>query len=272
VTHGAGDRYLGIDGGGSTSRARLDDGGTEPLLERTAGPANAQTVSPTELRASLDALLRDCPSPTAAAICLAGCGPASEARPRVERYFRERFPTTTLRFEPDYVAALACFDEPIAACVLSGTGSVVCSVGPAGDIVTSGGQGFLVGDDGSAFRLGQRLLERFGRVHEAANPPAVVARAAPVLTAAASRGCAWAQEILTDEMRLLAGTVARHLARHQPGAANPAIGVIGGTWNSEIARCAFADELRREMSFGALVRAARQPVEAAVLLARQACP
>jgi hypothetical protein len=48
--------------------------------------------------------------------------------------------------------------------------------------------------------------------------------------------------------------------------------VIGGTWNSEIARCAFADELRREMSFGALVRAARQPVEAAVLLARQACP
>ncbi len=293
-----GSAYLGLDGGGSTSIVRVEDHSGRVLFNRSGGPTNPSVMSPPALRAQFDDLLRDCPEPEVAAVCLAGVGPVSEKRPPIERALRERFGTAVLRLEPDFLAALWCFDAPITACVMSGTGSLVCSRDASGRIATSGGHGFLLGDHGSAFRLGQRVLERYvsdpnsvgdlaprveaaldvsgvdaavSKVYGAVAPPALVARAAPVLIEAATLGYSWACEMLVNEMRPLASTTAEHLVRHSLDVPRPILGLIGGTWTSSTVRQVFRSQLHRcGVTAEAFASPSRQPVQAAVLLAREA--
>lgn len=207
---------LGIDGGGSSTVAcALSDAGTV-RFERTVGATNPHTVPAATVADRLRELLDDCPDPAAVVACVAGILGA-EGGDAYERCLHQRFPDAIIRLEPDSVAALECFDPPVAVVVIAGTGSRVCSRLASGEVVTSGGKGYLLGDHGSAFRLGQRLVARYvedpesvddlgpsidaelgvpsartivATVHASATPAALLARTAPLLTGAADCGSA----------------------------------------------------------------------------------
>lgn len=267
--------YLGLDGGGSSSRVRVR--GIDPAhrttyeTARRGGPLNVTTLAPAEWRATIDGLLAGFPEPTAAVVCIAGVR-STMSRRAVLRHLRVRFPAARLRVEPDFVAALECFDRPVATCVVAGTGSIVCSRDRHGGVATTGGEGPRLGDRGSAFRLGERALAYDPVVARAAMAgdgvsPAAVAALAPHLTRAADAGDPIARREVADEMAQLARVTVSHLDAHPPRRLRPRIGLVGSVWTSAAARTAYADALRAACPGVTLVRAVRQPVDAALALA-----
>jgi N-acetylglucosamine kinase-like BadF-type ATPase len=288
---------LGIDGGGSTTTARLEDGHGSRLFERVTGPTNPDSTPFEEVRARFDDLLTACRPPDAIAVCLAGMASAATGE-RVGGWFRERFRGAVVRTEPDYAAAVRCFDPEPAICVIAGTGSLVCSRDGRGTLVTSGGTGHRHGDEGSAYRLGRALVARYAddprsvdglgpaiaravgvdapdgavaALRRPDTPPAVLAAAAPVLCRAADDGHAWAVALVTAEMDGLGALAAAHADRHGL-TADLSLGLVGGVWSSPAARAAFDASLRdrRGGRPAAVAPAVRTPAQAAVLLAREA--
>lgn len=288
--------YLGIDGGGSVTHARVEDGEGRVLFERSGPGTNPRTTSQSLLDERFEDLLSNCPAPTTAAVCLAGlAGPDTQAV--AARSFKRCFPDTEARFEPDFATALRVFPRDVTACVIAGTGSLVCSRASDGRVITNGGKGFILGDEGSAFRLGRALLSRYledpslhdalaasvadalsleegcsviATVHSAPDPARIVGQAAPLLTAAAHAGHAWAIELVDREMAELAALVGLHLHRHHESITDPVLGLSGGVWNSDAAREAFARHVAEHVAGVAQYeRPVITPVEAAVHLARE---
>ena len=237
---------VGIDAGGSRTRARALAGG-RVIYEGQGGPGNPLAAGADVLAASYHAALAGCPEPVRVAACVAGAG-GLRGRMQVSELLSDRFPGAIIQVVPDYVAAMRAAPEGTDAVVIAGTGSVVCSAAPDGSHNVSGGRGWILGDRGSAVRLGQSALEWFcedaGSDAEAATlvrdclgmtdwrqivdalsastqPAALLARAAPVLTRAAESGSDWAVTRLDAEMAALAAVTVRHVGRHlqpAPGA------------------------------------------------------
>jgi glucosamine kinase len=286
---------LGIDAGGSRTRARatLDD---RVVFEGSGGPGNPLAADEETLRASYESALAGCPEPVQVAACVAGTG-GEEQRAHVSAILKERFPDSAVLVLPDYVGAVLAAPRGTDVTVIAGTGSLVCSRPSEGTYVTSGGRGWILGDHGSAARIGRAALEWFcddpqvvpadvataikraygtrewrfivSDLSSTPNPAAMLGRAAPVVTKAAERGQDWALRILDAEMTTLARQTARHIERHCPGLWRIKIALAGGVWNSRAARALFASAVARDRDPGSVViaRSRRDPLDGAVLLA-----
>jgi len=207
-----------------------------------------------------------------------------------------RFPGADIHVAPDYVAAFLAAPQGTDACIVAGTGSVVCSRAGDGGYRVSGGLGWILGDHGSAARLGRAALEHFvsqpatvpasfaaaigeifgdsdrrsvvSAVQTARNPAPLLARAAPLLTAAAQTQQPWATERLDAEMTALAATAARHIEQHIAGTQEVHVALCGGVWASQIARSSLTSALARASSRRAVVtRSFGDPIAGAVRLA-----
>jgi N-acetylglucosamine kinase-like BadF-type ATPase len=83
-------------------------------------------------------------------------------RDRAVSILREIFPGARVRVEPDYTAAFFACPAETDVCVISGTGSLVCSQDPESKLICrSGGGGYLIGDEGSAFQFGRDAVKQF---------------------------------------------------------------------------------------------------------------
>ena len=105
-------------------------------------------------------------------------------------------------------------------------------------------------------------------VYASPNAAALLARAAPLLTAAADRRLAWAARLLGQEMTALAATTVRHIEQHMPDAPQVRIALSGGVWTSDAALAAFTGALEHAASRAvAVARSSRDALDGAVLLA-----
>jgi N-acetylglucosamine kinase-like BadF-type ATPase len=279
------DVAVGIDAGGSSTRARAVRGGTI-VHEGAGGPGNPVMADRRTLHESYRAALAGCPSPSRVAACVSGTTHESK-RAQVEDLLARRFPGAVVRVMPDYLGPLMAAPQGTDLCVVAGTGSVVCSRDAAGYCRVTGGHGWILGDHGSAARLGQAALEYFvadpdrasatlvgavgqlfGRsdwrsvvraVHNAPNPAPLLARAAPLLTRAAEDRVRWAAELLDEEMSRLAATAARHIEHYLPDRHELQVALSGGVWTSTAARASFIPAL--EQASGRHVVASRSPID-----------
>lgn len=290
----SGEFVIGIDGGGTSTTARVERDG-EVVMARTGGPTNVTWTSGDVLIQRLAELLRGFPTPSRAAICLAGID-HHRCPARLEKFFAERFPGAAVRFEPDYAAALCTLPKGTLVGVIAGSGSVVCSRDPAGTFVSTGGNGYQVDDYGSSYRLGQALVSRFledplaldhltsplcrllgvqrreemvDALHQSGSTPSLLAGAAPLVTAAADAGERWANEVIEEQLAPLAAMTARHLFRHHRSVIHPTVGLVGGVWESPSTVRIFTRLLRAKTASIMLttVIASRPPVHGAVRLA-----
>ena len=150
---------LGIDAGGSHSRARLTDLEGAVLGEARAGAANA-CIGAEKLRAVLLSVTRDVIAAAGLdasdmALVDAGMGIAGICRPGMLRAIsRLEFPFRSVRLETDAVIAnLGAHRGEDGATLVLGTGSVAyIKVGNAS--TTIGGYGFPISDEGSGAALG----------------------------------------------------------------------------------------------------------------------
>jgi N-acetylglucosamine kinase-like BadF-type ATPase len=291
---------VGIDAGGTATRARAVRAG-RLVHAGTGGPGNPLSADAQTILASYRAALAGCPPATQVAACVAGTrSPAQHAQ--ITELLAGFFPGAAIQVVPDYVGALLAAPDQTDACVVAGTGSVICSQGADGGYPASGGRGWILGDHGSAARLGRTALEHYvddpaavpagfaaalgqaighrdpsrivAAVNSAPDPARLLARAAPLLTGAAEAGSDWAVRHLDTEMAMLAATTARHIGQHvsgQPGTApgSPVrIALAGGVWASPAARSSFTVALDRGSPQPVIVtRSAADPVTGAVRLA-----
>jgi N-acetylglucosamine kinase-like BadF-type ATPase len=288
---------VGIDAGGSSTRARaVSDGAV--VWEGSGGPGNPVMADQETLRASYHAALAGFPSPSRVAACVSGTSDEAK-RAQIEDLLAERFPGVMVRVLPDYVASVMAAPPGTDVCVVAGTGSVVGSRDAAGTYCATGGRGWILGDHGSAARLGRAALEYvvsdprraaaplaeavgelFGdcdwrtvvrAVHAAPNPAPLLARAAPLLTRAAEDQAGWAIELLDEEMSALAASTAWHIEHYLHGKPEIRAALSGGVWTSEAARSSFGRALKQAVRCQVIVsQSMNDPLDGAVRLAENA--
>ena len=284
------DVVLGIDAGGSSTRARAVRLGST-VHQGAGGPGNPIMADAQTVRASYHAALAGCPAPSRVAACVSGT-----SRAEIERLLAERFPDAHIRVMPDYAACVTVAPPRTDICIVAGTGSVVCSKAADGSFRVTGGRGWILGDHGSAARLGRAALEHFAAdpkrapasfpdaigqmfgssdwravvdaVHTAPNPAPLLARAAPLLTAAAEGQLPWAVSLLDGEMTALAASAVRHIEQYMARAPQVRIALSGGVWASQTARASLTQALARTTNGKVtVIRSVRDALDGAVLLA-----
>jgi len=159
------DLYLGIDAGGTHTRARLVSAGGDLLGAGEAGPANGRIGLPDALRAVEDAYSQAFAEAGLGqadfASTLVGLGIAGLNRRGVLPGLQEHdFPFRSIAFASDAaIANLGAHAGGDGAIAIVGTGSI--GFGRVGDdVFTIGGYGFPISDEGSGADLGMRAIRR----------------------------------------------------------------------------------------------------------------
>jgi glucosamine kinase len=162
-------RLLGLDIGGSSSRARLVDGG-RILADVEGAGANVAVLPPSHVESRLRELLAGIGATPDA--CCAGSAGAEVpvARARLEQLLASILPgcKITVVHDSHLVLAAAGFDSGIA--LISGTGAVVYGRDREGRDARAGGWGWQVGDDGSAAWLAREAAREVMRRSDAREP------------------------------------------------------------------------------------------------------
>lgn len=169
---------VGVDGGGSGSRARATTPAGELLAEAEGEPAAIDPTDPTAAARRVAELARRAVEsagrePPAAALCaaLAGAGRA-EPRETARRALAASGVARVVDVLSDAGAAHSAAFGPSEHGVLlaAGTGSVAVGRGPGG-AARAGGWGPLLGDEGGGYDLARRGLRAAARAADGRAPP-----------------------------------------------------------------------------------------------------
>lgn len=215
--------YLGVDGGGSRCRARLETADGKVLGAGLAGPATMrlgfETVRAAIMEATAQALAQaklseDVLARTYAGIGLAGTG-QSGARETLEQW---RHPFAGAWFEGDgYIAMLGAFGGEDGAIVIIGTGSIGLSY--QDKLVRIGGYGFPVSDDGSGADLGLNAIRHALRTFDGRAEPSAFSK--DVLDVFSNDHVAvidWLEKARAADYAMLAPLVLKHAKAGDPAA------------------------------------------------------
>jgi N-acetylglucosamine kinase-like BadF-type ATPase len=171
---------LGIDIGGTSTRALVTTVAGDPVGFGSAGAGNPVTVPEAEATANLRAALAAALSgvdPAGIRAVVAGAAGASRAEP-VERTIRDAGVGCPVRVVGDAVTAFAAgTDEPAGTVLVAGTGAVAARVENGSLVRTADGLGWLLGDLGSAFWIGREAAVATADRHYDGTPETPLTRA-----------------------------------------------------------------------------------------------
>ena len=290
--------FVGLDCGGSSSRVMAVDEIGNILFQGQSGSANLVSTPENRLRKNLSHAIDGCPTPTHVCGCFAGLI-NEDLRSKGIEQLKHLFPSAQLRAEPDYTAAFYASEPDTDVCVIAGTGSLVCSLGKAG-MAKSGGRGYLLGDEGSAYQFGRDAIRHYLRVpneasdslrdgiqsvfgtlnepeivaqiYRGATPAGILAKFAKYIGQDAKAGHAYAIQSLDRNLGDLIEVLTEHLRRNPVDKPTLTISLAGGVWKGvAVFRERFA-ELASERLSDREVRVARiqrPPLYGAVQLARE---
>ena len=157
------DVYLGIDGGGTKCKARLEDAQGDLLAEAIAGPANAARNLTGSVKAVLEASEKAIAKANIKGLTLnqihAGIGLAGINIPQVKQAFlKQSLPFASWHITTDlHIACLGAHLGQDGAIVIVGTGSSGVAI-HNDQHFEMGGHGFVVGDKGSGAWLGKMAI------------------------------------------------------------------------------------------------------------------
>ncbi len=160
------DLVIGIDGGGSRTRAMLADehGRT---IGQSEGPASRVTPGGAEHSADvMEALIRDVLAaaalgsirPKAICVGVAGVGRGNERQALWQALTGRNLADEIIVHTDAAIALEDAFGEGSGVLLIAGTGSVAHGRGPTGTFARCGGWGPVIGDEGSGAWIGRRAL------------------------------------------------------------------------------------------------------------------
>lgn len=157
--------YLGVDGGGTSTNFKLYNNEGQ-LMEEISLPSihfmkATQEEMITTLKQSYDHFkkLNYEPSNFKVVLGLGGYGANPDIRKIIEEATYEVYPQATLMNDAQ-LALISALNNEDGIFVISGTGSIALYQSE-GQQTRSGGFGYLIGDEGSAFWIGKKIIERF---------------------------------------------------------------------------------------------------------------
>lgn len=290
--------FLGLDCGGSSSRAMALDQQGQVIHQGQAGSANLVSTPERRLRSNLLQATRECPEADFVCGCFAGLLTDNDRR-RAESYLSALYPQSRVHAEPDYAAAFSASETGTDVCVIAGTGSLVCSR-VDGKMVKSGGRGYILGDEGSAYQFGRQallhylsapteatdsmkeaLLKHFESLEEAAivsrlyqlpSAQSALAKLAKPLGSDAKEGIPYAIQVIENQMASLVDIVVTHTTRHLSQSESLKVTLAGGLWqNAPQFREVFGRRLGEKLPTMKLEvqRIVKPPVYGAVMLAKE---
>ncbi|MEP7380371.1 MAG: BadF/BadG/BcrA/BcrD ATPase family protein [Gemmatimonadota bacterium] len=262
---------VGVDGGGSRTRAMVADESGKEIVTVEGGPS---AVRPGEAESSADtiaATVRDALAacdmtdvvPKVLCVGVAGVGRDAE-RDALWQALMSREVAEDVSVHSDATVALDdAFGDGAGLLVIAGTGSVGYGRGPAGAFARCGGWGPDCGDEGSGAWIGRRVLSVITAAHDGREPettltgavltaaevnevadliawaaaatPATFATLAPVVMSMAQAGDLRANSLVTlavEELVLHARTLARQLFGDERASVPLALG--GGLFSKGI--------------------------------------
>ncbi len=161
---------LGLDIGGSRTRARLSDG-DRTVGEATGASASLAAAGPDAAASALEHVLAALGRPVVAAAVAgaAGCDtPAS--RDRMRELLTALLPASRVEVVHDARLVLAAAGIDVGIVVIAGTGSVAYGRGPDGREARAGGWGHLLGDEGSGYWVVREAVRRVLRAYDRGEP------------------------------------------------------------------------------------------------------
>ena len=178
---------LGLDGGGTQTRAALADSAGSIVGVGVSGACNLAAVSPPDalaaaLAAADGALQRAGRSRREIASLCAGVAGVSytDRRAQFLRGLQTAFPNTAVSVEPDYIIALAgATGGGPGVIVIAGTGSAAYGENAAGESHRTGAYGYLIDDAGSGYGVGRAALAAVLRAADGTGPPTMLTRRIP---------------------------------------------------------------------------------------------
>ncbi|MBS1717192.1 MAG: hypothetical protein JSS72_05630 [Armatimonadetes bacterium] len=274
------DYYGGLDCGGSTTRLLVVDADGQPVFQATSGPANLSSTPIGRIEKSLETVACGCPPMRALCGCFAGLLDEGQQQLAAES-LGKRFAAKKVIALPDYAAPLFAEGPTDRVCAIAGTGSLVASYRPVPgqemglkSFRKSGGKGYLLGDEGSAFHFGRDaiaeylgnpeqasatlqdgIMALFGpaspteitrAVYQSATPAALVAKMAPILAKEARDGKEYALASVELHLSRLAEVIEEHAAVNKEDLGDTGILLAGGLWKiSAIYRDGISSQLSR---------------------------
>jgi glucosamine kinase len=157
---------VGMDGGGTKTRAIVADGAGHVLASSVGGPSAITKDTADASADTIAALVSDVLAaagvhetmPSVLCVGVAGAGRES-ARKALHRLLRAREIADDVIVTTDAQVALAdAFGDGAGVLLIAGTGSVAYGRGPTGNEERCGGWGEKIGDEGSALWLARRAL------------------------------------------------------------------------------------------------------------------
>ncbi|MCG5055210.1 MAG: hypothetical protein KA712_19775 [Myxococcales bacterium] len=162
---GAGELFLGIDGGGSKTLALLADRRGRTVGRGEAGSSNHHVGGWTKAWAAVAGAVAEArkeaglPSLAVSALCLgmAGADTAADHR-RISAWLHRQAYAQRTRVVNDGALLLAAAGREAGVAVVSGTGSIAWACNEEGQQARAGGWGHLIGDEGSGYHLSIEAL------------------------------------------------------------------------------------------------------------------
>ena len=217
--------YLGVDGGGTRCRARLETADGRMLGQGASGPATMrfgiEAASASILAAAREAFTQaglgeDRMAETFAGIGLAGTGHIG-ARQALEGW---KHPFARAWFEGDgYIAWLGAFGGEEGGIVVCGTGSI--GITYLGETIRVGGYGFPVSDEGSGAHIGLNAIRYSLRTFDGRAEPSAFAQ--EILDRFSSDPAVvirWSETASATDYAAFAALVIKHATAGEPAASN----------------------------------------------------
>lgn len=156
--------FLGLDGGGTKTTVLVGDENGNVLYKTVGDTINYCAVGMQQARENMQAMLctvaRDTKINHFAGVCIGMSALFGRASAEETAAFCDGiFSADKIIMDSDLYIALAATGEKGAAAVgICGTGSMACGRTESGRIITKGGYGYLLGDEGSGFCIAQNGL------------------------------------------------------------------------------------------------------------------
>ncbi len=157
---------VGVDGGGTRTRALLANDKGEVLAQAEGGVSNVQVIGPEKLASVITEVLGELRQQSRMAdvvpdymyLGLAGAGRASD-RQAAQVALAKAGVANALTVDTDASIALAgAFPMGPGIIIIAGTGSICYGKAAGGEVVRCGGWGYLLGDEGSGYFIGREAL------------------------------------------------------------------------------------------------------------------
>jgi len=174
---------IGIDGGGTQSRAVLCEGDGHVLATAQAGAVNQNSVAIEAVESAFNKLAQTLESKashefqnvTHVFAGVAGTG-KEDARLRIQHIIEGIFPNhAQVEVKHDGYNALyaGTLGKP-GVVQISGTGSLTFGQNKHGESARAGGWGYLIGDEGSGYAIGRDALSAMARAHDGWSAPTML--------------------------------------------------------------------------------------------------